>query len=160
MIEIFDNCFTEEESYKLYKILLSRKYQYGETDNEDTPPTGVVFDIGDSDPLHQLFISKIEECGSVFNIKFDLCFRSYVNLFLPNERPYFHTDGNVITCLFYFNPKYGIDEGGETQFIIDGDVRGIFPEPGRLVVFDGTILHRATSYRNKPRITVAVKFGK
>jgi hypothetical protein len=158
MIEIFDNCFTEEESFQLYKMLINRKYRYGETDNEDTPPTGVVFDIDESDPLRQLFVSKIKECGSIFNIKLDSCIRCYVNLFLPNERPYFHTDGDVITCLFYFNPKYDIDEGGETQFIIDGDVRGILPEPGRLVVFDGRILHRATSFRSKPRITVAVKF--
>ena len=34
-----------------------------------------------------------------------------------------------------------------------------YNDPARLVMFDGKIRHRATSYRNQPRITIAIKYS-
>ena len=45
------------------------------------------------------------------------------------------------------------------QFLIDDEIRGIPPFPNRLVCFDSNILHRATTFRDKFRFTLALKYG-
>ena len=61
--------------------------------------------------------------------------------------------------LYYVNDEWDIEMGGETQFLIDNEIRGILPLPNRLVYFDANILHRATSYRSGHRFTIAIKYG-
>jgi len=50
-----------------------------------------------------------------------------------------------------------LDEGGETQFYQE-EIKGIRPVAGRIVIFDSNILHKATSFRNQIRYTVALKY--
>jgi hypothetical protein len=157
MLTVYNGVFTPEENLKLYNsILYGKNFTYGEVDSYDTPPTGMVYDLSCDDQLYGTFYKAVAR-NWVEVEKLNLQ-RAYVNLFLPNENPYFHNDGNVITCLFYINPEYDINEGGETQFIIDDNIIGIKAKPARLVVFDGKIVHRATSFRKHPRLTVALKF--
>ena len=157
MLTVYNDVFTSEENLKLYNsILYGNKFTYGEVDSYDTPPTGMVFDLSNDDQLYETFYNAVVRNHFVVkNLKLQ---RAYVNLFLPNENPYFHNDGNVITCLFYINPSYDVNEGGETQFLIEDNIVGIKAKPARLVVFDGKIVHKATSFRNHPRVTVALKF--
>ena len=78
----------------------------------------------------------------------------------PDEKAFFHIDGNCgITCLFYVNSDYDVDDGGETQFILNNTGVNILPLPNRLSFFDATILHKATSFKNKHRFTIAVKYS-
>ena len=87
-----------------------------------------------------------------------------LNLFLPRETPRFHTDykdlDKRITCIFYINPAVDLNEGGETQFIINRELECVSSLPGRLVVFDSGILHRATSFLNEARLTLVFSFEK
>lgn len=156
MIKIFDNVVSNEENLYIHQHLLqSKEYWYGEVDTFEHPPTGMVHNINDSHLL-----TGLKEI--IFNYNKELCEkeiqRSYINLFLPGENPFFHADGEVITCLFYFNPEYDINEGGETQFFVEDSLIAVQCKPARLVIFNGKLLHRATSFRSKPRITVAIKF--
>ena len=66
-----------------------------------------------------------------------------MNCFAPSETPYFHTDGKGITFLYYPNLEWNLQDGGETQFYVDGNILGVPPAPNRLVMFDGEIVHRA-----------------
>ena len=87
-------------------------------------------------------------------------YRSYINCFIPGENPYWHLDGEGYTCLYYPNMEYNeLNEGGETQFIISNEIKGILPIPNRMVIFNGLIYHKATSFRNQHRYTIAIKFG-
>ena len=52
-----------------------------------------------------------------------------------------------------------LNEGGETQFLISNEIKGILPIPNRMVIFNGLIYHKATSFRNQHRYTIAIKFG-
>jgi hypothetical protein len=54
--------------------------------------------------------------------------------------------------------EWDVNEGGETQFYIDENIYGITPVPNRMVIFDASILHRATSFRSSHRFTVAIKY--
>ena len=155
-IIIYNDVFTYEQNMFYYENILRRDFYYGERDSEKFPPTGLVSNLQFHDSLFVQLDSKVNQLNKTKKkIR-----RAYVNLFLPNERPFFHTDGNIRTFLFYFNPKVDINENGETQFFLDKEIRGILPVPGSVVSFDGTILHRATSFRTLPRITVAFKFFK
>ena len=84
----------------------------------------------------------------------------YINYFSPLENPFFHTDGSNgdITFLFYLNDKWEIDDGGETQFYFNHTIYGVPPLNNRLVYFDADIIHKATSFRNKSRFTIAIKY--
>ena len=50
------------------------------------------------------------------------------------------------------------DDGGETQFLMNDELYGILPIPNRMVVFSANLLHRATTFRNDHRFTVAIKY--
>jgi hypothetical protein len=156
-MKIYDNVISLEENNSLYKDLVYRRgYYYGEADNPNLPPTGLALNLNPSDDIYlKLYNVLLEKNDAVKNLKLQ---RSYINLFLPNERPYFHIDGKVTTFLFYINPPVSYDEGGETQFIVNDEVINVLSKPCRLVEFDGMIKHRATSFRTLPRITVAFKF--
>ena len=158
MIKVYDNV-SVVQNFDLYNFLLYQNaYVYGEKDkNEDDTPTGMVFDIKDPTLLEWFCNSAIQHHKELHNLKLA---RGYVNLFQPHERPHWHKDGNCGTCLFYVTPGYDIEENGETQFLEDGEIRGILPKKDRLIVFDGVLQHRATPFRNYPRITVALKYWK
>jgi hypothetical protein len=168
-INVHDNLLSKDENDKFRDILLYHSpFFYGEGDRSDIEPTGIVCDFtrflsseSNLDPVFtqmiQILLDKIYEKHE-FLSKMNL-YRIYLNLFTPNEKPYFHIDGdNTVTCLYYLNPDLDINEGGETQFLIDEEIRGVISKPGRLAVFDGGLKHRATSFRTVPRLTMAFKF--
>jgi hypothetical protein len=168
-IIVHDNILTDEENEK-YRVTLIRdcSFKYGEHDGPNTEPTGVVCDFtqhirsgsiltNNLNCILNNLLTKIYEKNESLK-KMDL-YRIYLNLFIPNEKPSFHTDGdNTITCLYYLNPEMDPNEGGETQFLIDEEIKGVISKPGRLAIFDGGLKHRATSFKTKPRLTLAFKF--
>jgi len=168
-ITVHDNILTNEETEKYRNILLHNcPFTYGERDNPDTEPTGVVCDftklMNSGAIMSPTFNSMLENLlnkiyknnESLKNMKL---YRMYLNLFIPNENPSFHIDGeNTVTCLYYLNPEIDLNEGGETQFLIDEEIKGVISKPGRLAIFDGGLKHRATSFKTKPRLTMAFKF--
>jgi hypothetical protein len=168
-IIVHDNILTDEEIER-YRVTLIRNcpFKYGEHDGPNTEPAGVVCDFTEliksgytlnpdlNHILNNLITKIYEKNKSLKNMNL---FRIYLNLFVPNENPSFHTDGdNTITCLYYLNPLYDPNEGGETQFLIDEEIKGVISKPGRLAIFDGGMKHRATSFKTKPRLTMAFKF--
>ncbi len=157
MISYIDNFLTEKEFEYVSNYCFNSSYTYGEQDRESTPPTGMISYIEDND-ISELFEDKINK--SIDAVKDLRAYRMYINCFAPGENPYFHTDGKTgITCLFYANPEFKINDGGETQFFIDEhNFHSILPIPNRLCYFDASILHRATSFRNTHRFTIALKY--
>jgi hypothetical protein len=167
-IRVVDNFLSVEDFDKVLMYCKNASYSYGEVDkpqnigNED-------FCIG---MIHQMFpfiennITDLltEECKAQFpEIEDYLLTRIYVNCFAPCENPYFHIDSidpdiKSYTCIFYVNDKWNLDDGGETQFYVNNILYGVPPEPNRMVLFDGRIKHRATSFRNRHRFTIALKY--
>lgn len=157
-MKIFDNTIPYEEVLQLNQYLLYYKsYFWGEFDNEEHERSGMVYDIDDVE-LKERLESVIFKADS--NLANKNLVRAYVNLFQPFERPKYHVDGNVTTCLFYINPKVGVNEDGATYFFENDRYVGIPPTPGRLVIFDGNLLHRASTFNSMPRISVAFKYEK
>lgn len=160
MIKIFDTFFDEREFNLIYNSLTRLPFIYGELDDDDCPPTGMVCDLRDDSEIYSIILNKILKLSN--NLDKKLMYRMYINCFAPLENPFFHTDcihSNIgTTFLFYLNKVWNINDGGETQFFIDDQITGILPIPNRMIAFDSRILHKATSFKDRYRFTIAIKF--
>lgn len=133
------------------------KYNYGEQDHDDAPVVGMVHNISESDSIYKLFQKKIsDEFPIVSSMRL---YRMYINCFAPSENPYFHTDNDTgFTFLYYPQENWKLNDGGETQFLINESIYGVLPLPNRIVKFDAAIMHKATPFRNSHRFTLAIKY--
>ena len=152
-----DKFFSDREHEIIYDYCMNAEYSYGESDNKGLPVTGMIHNIPETEFVYKIMKKTIyDRHEKVQQMKL---YRMYVNCFAPNENPYFHTDGDKgLTFLYYPNMNWDLQEGGETQFYINNDIYGITPVPNRMVVFDANIQHRATTFRNDHRFTVAIKY--
>ena len=155
-LNFVDNFFSEKEQQLIADYVIGCNYTFGEVDEVDTPPTGMIHNIPETEFIYKLFRKRInEKIEMVRELKL---YRMYVNCFSPSENPYFHQDGEGLTFLYYPNFEWNMQWGGETQFMVNGNINGVVPIPNRMVFFDGMIWHRATSFRDQHRFTVAIKY--
>jgi Rps23 Pro-64 3,4-dihydroxylase Tpa1-like proline 4-hydroxylase len=155
MIKVYDDFLNLEQHQNVLNYCERASYIYGETDNDLTPPTGVTHDIPEGIMVHEVFRAKIKKIipeGLSF-------YRMYINCFSPREIPYFHTDGsNGVTLLYYPQYDWKPDDGGETQIFVDDNIHGVVPISNRMLMFDARMLHRATTFRDRHRFTIAIKY--
>ena len=161
-IGVTDNIFNAQDTKYITEYCTEgAEYRWGEHDEPQHPPTGLVHDIPEDEGMYDIFKNKIANDLYPEVKKLEL-YRMYVNCFAPREVPYWHTDGpsSCITFLYYPKPthKWDLNELGETQFHIDDMIYGIPPIPNRMIMFNAAIKHRATSFRTYHRFTVAVKY--
>ena len=136
------------------------EYVRGEIDRPGTAPTGLVCELN---PGHlmtiliDLQLRKTKLIPSKLNLS-----RVYVNLFLDGEIPNFHTDSKCkgdLTAILYLNePNDTNAQLGCTEFKVKDYIVGIPPVENRIVVFDSTIEHRATSFIGSDRYAIALKY--
>ena len=158
MIEFIDDFLSYEDYEHVVDYCLTAPYYYGEKDNSSNRPTGMISEISKESSIFKIFEQSIDK--KVKEIKNLSIYRMYVNCFAPEENSFYHTDGETgITCLFYVNQNYNVNSGGETQFIVKDTGINILPIPNRLAFFDASILHKATSFKDKHRFTVAIKYA-
>ena len=126
-------------------------YYYGEQDNPNQIPTGLVHELKLDSTIVKYFPDKQKDL---------LLYRAYINHFNAGEKPNFHTDGEGVTSLFYINERdYTLDEGGCTEILVNKDyLLSVIPVANTLVTFDANLYHRATSFKTLPRFTIALKY--
>jgi len=93
-------------------------------------------------------------------------YRCYCNHAAYGDMLFTHTDcepgAGDYTALWYIAPEWDVEWGGETLFYnsgMDAEV-AVTPRPGRLVVFDGTLVHVGRPPNRvcyAPRYTLAFK---
>lgn len=158
-IQIFDQALTRAENNDFLDWCRRLPWRWGEADQPGTRVSGVVSDLFPCDELTLLTERAQTVCEKLQGLTLN---RSYVNMFLPSETPDWHRDGAVWTVLYYITQEREPRLGGETQFLDYNtmEIRGVLPQPGRMVVFNGDILHRATAYPHRERFTIALKFDR
>ena len=146
----FDHSFLNDKEFEIVTdYCFSAKYSYGESDNGDGFMTGMVHDIPETEFVYKLFRKKLlDKCPFLSEMKL---YRMYINCFAPCENPYFHTDGNGLTFLYYVNDEWNLHDGGETQFYVDGNIYGITPIPNRLVIAPEVIFLVQSVHKNRTR---------
>ena len=173
IIQTWDNFLLQDNAQYVSKEVEKLKYSYGEADNIDSPPTGLVAEISNTSLLYTTFFTKLKNIPELNVLK---CTRSYVNIFSPNEKAYYHVDNTEYTALYYPNRDWNINDEGETKFLFTNTnfnsieqntivknypiIISIAPIPNRLVIFKGDIYHTATSFKNSHRFSLAFKFYK
>ncbi len=94
-------------------------------------------------------------------------YRAYTNVAAFGDMLFTHTDcqpgQHELTALWYLCDRWELEWGGETVFFdAQGEIAAaVRPQPGRLVVFDGAILHAGRPPSRicyVPRYTFAIKF--
>ena len=170
-IKTYDDVLFPLEHEKLLREMFSLQFSYGETDEANTPPSGMVSELNpDQHYIHKILSKPLQELDFLKNC---YCQRSYVNLYAPNERTFFHHDFTEYTALYYPGPSWTINDEGETKFFFNTNpfsdviqegsedmpvMISIAPIPNRLTIFKGDVLHCATSFRDNHRFSVAFKF--
>jgi hypothetical protein len=155
MIKIFDNYLSVKEKEEIYNFCKLQGYYRGEQDFPGAKPTGLVA------PLNNQYV--IQKLIKPINIENQIIVKAYINLFLPSEKPYYHIDNSSSdykTCVYYVNTENVnyINEEGETYFIDGNFKKGVSFSPGRMILFNANIIHKATSFRSLDRYTIAIKF--
>jgi len=128
-------------------------YSAGEKDHHESDFIGMVCEL-DLNHYKTFAIFPPSIGGSRLN-------RLYINYYSQREISAFHIDSDdpdAYTALYYPCPTYDLDEGGETQLIIDDEIVGVRSKCNRLLVFRSTIVHRATPFKSHQRWTVALKY--
>ena len=159
-IHIIDNWLKPHEHENVLMFCEQASYTYGEQDEQNVVPTGMISEITQKEhrSVYQFLYEKTQPLVP------DLCLvRVYVNIFAPNEVPYFHTDADQgMTFLYYPQKEMWVPNFlGQTEFFVNNKLYGsvsVAPAPNRLCYFDASILHRATSFRTTHRFTVALKY--
>ena len=130
-------------------------YTFGEKDEAEVAPTGMSAEIKKGEFIYRFFYEKTQPL-----VPNRCLLRMYINLFAPNEIPYFHTDADEgVTFLYYPHKEMWTPNFlGQTEFYVNDKSYSVAPEPNRLCFFDASILHRATAFRTKHRFTVALKY--
>ena len=114
-MQIIDNLFTSEEVEKIYENYKNFPYKRTEVDAPGLPYTGLISNLNFQDQTVKSLIERTK-IGKIELLN------AYINLFLKEEKPYFHIDGQYgyKTLLYYMNPSYkNYDDLGETYLIID-----------------------------------------
>lgn len=136
---------------KIGGVVKSLHYGRKEKSRKDTPPAASSADIAETalraDPFFLRLRHVAEQLfpGEVLRDQ-----RAYVNSSVHGDSYFIHRDcsahRNHVTVLYYANPNWQIDWGGETIFYDDDNEPQIIvtPRPGRMVISRGAILHRGT----------------
>ena len=160
--KIKDNIFHPDDYNYLKEYSRSAPYNYGEGDRIELKPTGLVHNIDiDSSIAKNVDYQLKLTFEDISDLEFD---RMYINCFAPREDAFYHIDApeheiKYRTCLIYLTDGAWIPVmGGETFFYQNDQVIGVPPHPNRAICFKSSILHRASSFREGHRFTLAVKY--
>lgn len=165
---VVDGVLPEPERGRAYEYLKSLDYRFNLGDRSDTRYLlhwSRGFDDAelDSNLVLQSLLAAAHRFAKARGLKFARIERVYSNLTLYGDVQLVHDDGDIWTALYFANSAWEPDWGGELHLYgdeLDLSV-AIQPRPGRLVVFDGLLKHRAgvpSKLCLEPRITVALKF--
>lgn len=152
---IRDNYLSNGASKVVHNYCLRANYFYGEEDDWNAPKTGLVHTIPNNNIVFEILAKANKE-----NLELDPkdIKRAYINCYAPSEFCYYHQDESEKTFLYYPLNDSGRNSGGETLFIRDEEIYGVFPKSNRAILFDGKIFHKATPFKSMHRFTIAIKY--
>ena len=167
LISVFDDVISKRELNVLYSIFQRSPFKKQEVATAETEQfKHWVTEIPqDQIQTFEIYRQSLAIVKSVCQREYKL-FRSYCNFASYGDMLFTHTDcpSDIpgMTALWYICPEWDVEWGGETLFFDKHkDCRfACSPRPGRLAVFDGSLLHAGRPPNRicyEPRYTVAFK---
>jgi hypothetical protein len=161
-LKTFDDFFSDTINNQLIFAVQDLTYGVPKPDS-GILSVGGICDLGEKHPLTQMFLDRFEREELIQEKIQDLTLeRALVNNYAPLEHPNFHIDKEGgITLLYTIEKSYNLDDGGETFFYMpDEDLTiGVPPRPKRLIMFDGGILHKGSTFRNRRRYNIVFQYS-
>jgi hypothetical protein len=160
---VLDRLFSATYIGALFEFLRSRSYKLDDIDSAATAYSRHwkhEFAVEKSPPPRATVVALVHS----FFGRTQALRRCHSNFTLYGELQFPHTDSpDGITAVYYANAAWRANWMGETIFCDDAGepLYTVAPRPGRIVIFQGSILHRAgmsTRECFEPRITLAFKF--
>jgi len=163
-VAVWDNLYPEDFVQEVQHNLLQRGWTYSEGAYPGAELVHWVTELSPQDTWVARLLSgfrNLIEHDSAYRLE-----RAYCNAHVCSDCPLPHqdsTDPRDRTVLIYANAQWRPEFSGETVFFDDAGeiVRSVLPRPGRVVIFDSTLLHCArppTKILLGLRLTVAFKF--
>ncbi len=163
---ICDGLFSVEDIDSLFAFLEPLPYRLNDTDSDETAysrhwKAELPLEMALKTPVLRRCVDLTHElmAGTALQLR-----RFHSNLHLYGDMQFPHTDlAGGVTALYYANPRWDDKWMGETVFYDENrePLYTVAPKPGRLVVFEADILHRAgvpSRECYEPRISAAFKF--
>ena len=161
-LKVFDEFLDDTTDGQLYFLVQDKSYNVIRPDGI-YGSIGSVCDLEKDDEIVKVFKHRFEQQQEIKEaIDGMVLHRALINNYAPLEQANYHIDlEGGITLIYFVNKKYNLEHGGETSFYMPEDdmVIGIPPRQQRLVMFDGGILHRATTFRDKRRFNIVFQYG-
>jgi SM-20-related protein len=154
-IKIYDNFLSKEEILKLDNILWNSPYilncysdKKPEKMDRDWALSMEVTKENKNYDFYKDIEKRIVDLVNDGNNDDYICYKIHVNANKFGDVLDLHRDVNPVkglvplTSMIYGNKEWDINWGGETIFS-DGEeiLKSVTPKPGRLIIFDATILH-------------------
>ena len=172
-VRVIDGLFSESEVSRLYSLLLLAKYRFLHVKEDskshwissaDYKLMQAEFGVSNfrSTPAYTSLVSLITKHE---NLHLE---RVYSYLTRYGDADYLHRDffnqDAGISLVYFANPSWENDWGGETLFFDadDDPISAISVKPGRVLIFNGKIPHRAgvpTRACPQVRISLNLRFG-
>jgi Rps23 Pro-64 3,4-dihydroxylase Tpa1-like proline 4-hydroxylase len=168
---VYDNLVALPHIKQLTEAFLGANFVRDEVARQDTAQfrhweLNIPLETATQLVVHQPTLSAVSEDfpgGSSYRL-----YRCYCNHAAYGDMLFTHTDTppgeKGLTALWYIAPEWDVEWGGETLFYnAHHDAEAVVtPKPGRLVVFDGSIVHVGRPPNRicfAPRYTLAFKLG-
>lgn len=148
-IFVFDTSLPAETIQARYVSLLQRRYESDHASSKSTKAyrewvSEIDLSTFRKNSLFAEMSQLVLDCFPEQNISF---FSAFCNCISFGCHTFRHQDGGhkCFSALYYANPYWEMDWGGETTFFDNqGDaLHCIAPVPGRIAVLDGRVFHRA-----------------
>jgi|TARA_R100001530_G_scaffold42788_1_gene32584 SM-20-related protein len=143
-IEVFDNFLSPNSAQVVFNTVIRSRYLIGWDDSYE-PQNKTHPNL--HSPYNEEDVEKIRILEPIFKklnnktLTYDSC---VVNLTKPLDINFIHVHPDQIAAVYYANPTWHPEWGGETLFYEDNrkDIRLSSPyTPNRLIIFDGSIPH-------------------
>lgn len=145
-IHVHDGLVPQELIESIYQLLLVGSFKHSHVAFTDSPYKTQAMDLNDKK------YPQIEKLASIIHPlipdvhKYHLD-AVYANAYSFADVPMVHQDtqyDNELTVLYYANPVWDVNYGGETVFLDheNGElVKAVLPKPGRILIFQADYFH-------------------
>lgn len=163
---ILDNVVSPDASIAIYDLYKNLPYELSDSDRPDTNHIKhLKHEFALNDPKALCLAEPVREFLKSNDLTHGDIYRIYSNFNLHGDFQFAHEDGPGWTALYFVNSEGEEDWGGEFTLYFDDELDlgyTVLPKPGRLVIFDGMIVHRGgvpSKLCYEPRISLAIKFA-
>jgi hypothetical protein len=162
---VIDDFLSDEHHHELYELTLAQDFQpvNDQKDNHLSGISGYNSIVPFQDRGVQIILSACLEHSQLLPAISTSFGQAIYNKYDPRTTTYFHYDGEESCWTLIYFPHfcdYNYQMGGETQILVDNQIIGVLPLPNRLMAFDGSLMHKGTSFtHDQPRYSLALQFG-